>query len=227
MMTIEYCKQPYVIREGWHEVDLTTFMQLAEMENGNPHERFCLAIGLDYDVFRFFSEAKARELINKCQWAFSPPEAQDICREFEFEGVKYRATSNIFDISVGQFASVEQFARTSKSAYSYVPAVIACLFFAEGETDYNRDVYPKHEARAKMFERLPITTIIGVHNFFLMLSTVSDGTTLSSLRTQIKQTKAETDRIAKANTSTKGTGGFTSFIKSRTGILLKKLPFKT
>lgn len=222
MMTIEYCKQPYYIREGWHEVDLTTFMQLAEMEGSNPYERFCLAIGLDYDVFRFFTESKARELINKCQWAFSPPEAQDICREFEFEGVRYKATSNIFDISVGQFASVEQFARTSKSSYSYVPAVIACLFFAEGETDYNRDVYPKHEARAKMFERLPITTIIGVHNFFLMLSTVSDGTTLSSLQTQIKQTRTETDQIAKANTSTKGTGGYMSFIKSQTGILSKK-----
>ena len=222
MMTIEYCKQPYQIREGWHEVDLTTFMQLAEMEDGNPYERFCIAVGLDYDIFRFFTEAKARELINKCQWAFNPPEAQDICKEFEFEGVRYTATSNIFDVSVGQFASVEQFARTSKSTYSYVPAVIACLFFADGETDYNKDVYPKHEARAKMFERLPITTIIGIHNFFLMLSTVSDGTTLSSLLRQIQQVKAETQVLKKANTSTKGTVGYMSFIKSRTGTSLRK-----
>ncbi len=222
MMTIEYCKQPYQIREGWHEVDLTTFMQLAEMEDGNPYERFCIAVGLDYDVFRFFTEAKARELINKCQWAFNPPEAQDICKEFEFEGVRYTAISNIFNISVGQFASVEQFARTSKSAYSYVPAVIACLFFADGETDYNKDVYPKHEARAKMFERLPITTIIGIHNFFLMLSTVSDGTTLSSLLRQIQQVKAETQVLKKANTSTKDTVGCMLSTKSRTGILSKK-----
>ena len=225
MRTIEYCKQPINIREGWHEVDLHTFMRLAEMENANPYERFCVAIGLDYNVFRFFTEAKAKELINACQWAFSPPEAQGIVKEFEFEGVRYTATPNMFDITVARFADVENFARTSKGGYSYVPAVIAVLFFAEGETDYEKDVYPKHVERATMFQRLPITTIIGIHNFFLMLSTVSDSTTLLSLRKMIQQKKLELREIKKVKNLKsffRNTGGYTLSTKLRTATSQKK-----
>lgn len=195
MMTVVFNEKSYEIKTGWHEVAFKDYLNACQYLDATDYEStqylfMCQIIGLPYEILREMHGKQVHELLKACDWVFNLPKAEKMVNEFSFQGIKWTANPNFFQVKGGQFVDACAFVQRYEGL-KCIPYVTAVLFWKESDKGYNEDVVPDFEARVNTFQNIPMTIVVGIHLFFLSLSSVLNSDFKPSLETMTGMKKAK------------------------------------
>jgi len=170
MEIVSHNGKEYHIRTGWHEVPFRDYANAMMFVDEDPNYTFCKTIGIDFYEYRALPLSVAVFIQGITEWVGKEPTPQPIT-SFEFEGETYSALPSLVGISTGQFIDIEKDVREI-GGFDMLPSIICRLFWHKDDKDY-ADVLTKKPQRMQAFERLPMSVIMGVRDFFIMLSMTS------------------------------------------------------
>lgn len=187
MEVVRHNDKEYNIRSGWHEVPFRDYANAMMFVDEDANYTFCKIIGIDFYEYRALPISIAVHIQNLTEWVGTEPTPNPIT-SFEFEGETYSALPSLVNITTGQFIDIEKDVRDI-GGFDMLPSIICRLFWHKDDVDYS-DVLKKKPARMEAFERLPMSVIMGVRDFFIMLSMTSKG----NLHLLLNQIQAEAMR---------------------------------
>lgn len=208
------------VPENWNEVSFRSLSNyLASIENGDIQIisiSKLLSVPVD-TLMNKIPQAKLLEIMNILYFIKeipSPPMQLD----FTCNGKKYNLHKSFKEMTAGQYADIDWHSQ-NKKGLDYVPYIMAICFFQKGEKTYSQAV-PFIKKRAKEFEQLPCTLIIGISNFFLFLQNLSK----SNFQKFLAMSEATMAKLLEeAGSYSQSTGGEVSFISSQKMTSLKSM----
>jgi len=184
MKQFQYKNQKYSVPCEWKEIPLRMVMQMARDEkefvsdSGKQLAYISAYAGIPVDVLKHSTITEVGRLFQYLEF-LSKPLPETPIFEFEFEGEKYSVAETIAKQEFQDFISLETvIADNDGNIYESLPMIIAIMAKRQGESLDDIDL----DARAKLFENLPMTIAHPLSVFFCQQEQIS--TMLSQLSLQ-------------------------------------------
>ena len=159
------------IPTSWADVTLDEFIKLSalDIKNYNDSVNYYIDIlevfgNTDLDtIIDMIKVSDINDIINQMSFMNEPPRQLDI-KEVLIKGVKFKLTSNMNDLTVGEYVSIESLIEQGElNSFSSIPVILSVLLRPEEEVfDSN-----KINSRIELFKKyLSIEDVLGMSVFF-------------------------------------------------------------
>lgn len=159
------------IPTSWADVTLDEFIKLSALDIKNYSDSVNYYIDIlevfgntDLDtIIDMIKVSDINDIINQMSFMNEPPRQLDI-KEVSIKGVKFKLTSNMNDLTVGEYVSIESLIEQGElNSFSSIPVILSVLLRPEEEVfDSN-----KINSRIELFKKyLSIEDVLGMSVFF-------------------------------------------------------------
>ena len=159
------------IPTSWADVTLDEFIKLSALDIKNYSDSVNYYIDIlevfgntDLDtIVDMIKVSDINDIINQMSFMNEPPRQLDI-KEVLIKGVKFKLTSNMNDLTVGEYVSIESLIEQGElNSFSSIPVILSVLLRPEEEVfDSN-----KINSRIELFKKyLSIEDVLGMSVFF-------------------------------------------------------------
>ena len=160
-----------IIPTSWADVTLDEFIKLSALDIKNYSDSVNYYIDIlevfgntDLDtIVDMIKVSDINDIINQMSFMNEPPRQLDI-KEVLIKGVKFKLTSNMNDLTVGEYVSIESLIEQGElNSFSSIPVILSVLLRPEEEVfDSN-----KINSRIELFKKyLSIEDVLGMSVFF-------------------------------------------------------------
>lgn len=146
---------------GWHQVSYSHFKRICEMKTFE--EQFKSITGREWRTVTI-------DQMHLYDWIREAPTFENHIPElfFNYNNETYHFLGGVSSNDIGQIPLGVIADCNTERGRNDESFMLACLYWKKGEK-YDA-ILDQINARAKMFEELPMTIVFGIHNFFLFLS---------------------------------------------------------